>query len=74
MEEQDSTIVRMRFTPYENERRKEIIKLVYENLEAAKSKPRPKPKQKKRPASPNTPGKSGGHKPGKVTVEDKPSG
>ena len=74
VEEQDSTIVRMRFTPYENERRKEIIKLVYENLEAAKSKPRPKPKQKKRPASPNTPGKSGGHKPGKVTVEDKPSG
>ena len=74
VEEQDSTIVRMRFTPYENERRKEIIKLVYENLEAAKSKPKPKPKRKKRPGSPKTPGTGGGNKPGKVTVEDKPTG
>jgi hypothetical protein len=68
VEGQDSTIVRMRFTPYENERRKEIIKLVYENLEAAKSKP--KPKRKKKPGSSKTAGES----PGKVAVKEKPSG
>jgi len=64
----------MRFTPYENDRRKEIIKLVYENLEAAKSKPKSKPKAKKQPGSPKTAGKSREKRPEKVAVKEKPSG
>ena len=75
VEGQDSTIVRMRFTPYENERRKEIIKLVYENLEASKSKAGPKTKRKKKAgAPPAAPARRRDKDSGEVAVKDQPTG
>ena len=72
VEDQDSSIVRMRFTPYENDRRKEIIRLVYENLDKAKSKA--KPKRKRKPLPSTATAQSVEKSPKKVPVTDDPTG